>query len=42
MYSLSFTGFFLSNTELKNIWSSTGIEPRTACIMHKCSATAEL
>ncbi len=31
MYSLSFTGF-LNNTELKNIWSPPGIEPRTACL----------
>ncbi len=38
MYSLSFTGF-LNNTEFNNIWSPLGIEPRTACIVHKRSAT---
>ncbi len=25
--------------KIKNIWSPPGIEPRTACLTHKCSAT---
>ena len=38
MYSLSFIGFF-KQYGIKNIWSPQGIEPRTACITHKRSAT---
>ncbi len=34
-----FHRLFLNNTELRNIWSPLGIEPRTACIAHKRSAT---
>ncbi len=36
---LSLSQFFFNNTEFKNIWSPPGIEPRTACIAHKRSAT---
>ena len=30
---------FEKNTELKTFWLPTGIEPRTACLMHKRSFT---
>ncbi len=38
MYSLTFTGFF-KQYRIKNIWLPPGIEPRTTCLTHKCSAT---
>ena len=38
MYSLSFTDLF-KQYRIKNIWSPPEIEPRTACIAHKRSAT---
>ncbi len=40
MYSLSFTGFKKKNNiKFLNFWLSSGIEPRTACLTHKHSAT---
>ncbi len=38
MYSLSFTEFS-KQYRIKNIWSPIGIELKTACLMHKHSAT---
>ncbi len=39
VFSLFRRLFFFLQYRIKNIWSPLGIEPRTACIAHKHSAT---
>ncbi len=37
--SFSHASFFFKHYRIQNIWLPPGIEPGTACLTHKCSAT---